>query len=419
MNIRIENIQLTGRIAAIPSKSYAHRMLISAGLSDGETYIQCPAVSADICATADCIAALCADVQRTENGYRVIPRERNERAILDCGESGSTYRFLLPVAGALGVEADFLLRGRLPERPMEALYRALEAKGAQISGKGTGKVTLCGQLSPGTYEIPADISSQFISGLLFALPLLKGDSRIILKEKLASASYVAITRAVLAQFGITSEQTEYGYSVKGNQRYYVQSEMRVEGDWSNAAFWLCAGAMQETPVTCYGLNPDSIQGDCAVVKILERFGAHVTQKDDSVTVSGGELRGIEIDAENIPDLVPVLAAVACTAQGETRFYNAGRLRAKESDRIFSTKAALTALGGRVRETADGLIVTGGKGFSGGTVDSCGDHRIAMMSAVAACASSGIIEIHGAEAVNKSYPAFFEDFAALGGIVKEL
>lgn len=419
MNIRVEQAKLQGSIKAIPSKSYAHRMLISAALSDGETYIDCPSVSDDITATAGCMAALCAEVIREEQGFRVIPKNPGEKAILDCGESGSTYRFLLPVACALGVDTDFILRGRLPQRPMEVLYTALEQKGIIISGRGADIISTCGKLVPGDYEIPADISSQFISGLLFALPLLPGDSRIILKGKLASAPYVAITRSVLSDFGVVSEKTDYGYFVKGNQQYHTEKEMRVEGDWSNAAFWLCAGAMSSRKITVTGLNPASLQGDRMVVEILRRFGAEVQQNADGFTVCGGALSGIEVDAEHIPDLVPVLAAVACCADGETRFYHAERLRAKESDRIETTKNTLTALGGNVKETPDGLIVKGG-GFRGGVVDSCGDHRIAMMAAVAAAAGEHIsVEIHRAEAVEKSYPTFFEDLAVLGGIVKEV
>jgi len=418
MKVLIKKAELQGSIPAIPSKSYAHRMLISAALAGEESFIGCPTVSEDIRATAGCMAALCADVIREEKGYRVIPKKAAEKAVLNCGESGSTYRFLLPVAAALGTETEFQLFGRLPERPMEDLYRTLEQNGVQIQGRNTGTVTVSGKLSAGDYEIPADISSQFISGLLFALPLLEGDSRIILKGKLASASYVGITRSVLAEYGIVSDETEYGYLVRGNQCYRAEKNMRVEGDWSNAAFWLSAGAMSERPVACSGLNLNSIQGDRAVAEILRRFGAKIAENDGTVTVCGGSLRGIEVDAEDVPDLVPVLAAVACTAEGQTRFDNAGRLRAKESDRIAAVKNALENLGGCVRETPDGLIVTGGK-LHGGTVDSCGDHRIAMMAAVAAAAADGEITIRNAESVRKSYPGFYEDFAALGGEVKEI
>lgn len=418
MKVIINQASLHGEIASIPSKSYAHRMLISAALAEGESFIGCPSVSNDITATAGCMNGLCAEVIRKANGYSVRPAGAKKCARLDCGESGSTYRFLLPVACALGTETEFLLRGRLPERPMEALYTALESHGISIGGRGMDRITCKGQLKAGDFEIPADVSSQFISGLLFALPLLEGDSRILLKGKLASAPYVNITRSVLAEFGIMSEETDYGYFVKGGQRYGTERNMTVEGDWSNAAFWLCAGAMSEKPITVTGLRMDSLQGDSAVSDILKRFGAEVTVQGDAVTVRKGKLKGIDIDAEHIPDLVPVLAVVACGAEGETRFYNAERLRAKESDRIETTKNALTALGGKVTETPDGLIVKASR-LTGGTVDACGDHRIAMMAAVAAVSAEGTVEILGAEAVEKSYPAFFEDYAQLGGEIKEL
>jgi len=417
MNITIEKASLGGAVRAIPSKSYAHRMLICAALSDKSCTIECPEVSADIIATAGCMGGLCAEILRMDTGYKVNPVVPKARAEIDCGESGSTYRFILPVACAMGVETTFLLHGRLSERPMQPLYEALEAHGIAIDGKGSAAVTASGKLTAGDYHIPADISSQFISGLLFALPLLNGDSRIVLSGKLASAAYIDITRDVLADFGIVTEETDYGYFVRGGQKYRAKDGLSVEGDWSNAAFWLAAGALGNQEITCCALNHSSVQGDKEVIEILERFGADVRRTENSVTVCGGKLKGISVDAENIPDLVPVLSAVACAAEGETVFYNASRLREKESDRIYSTAQTLRAMGADITETDDGLIVRKSV-LRGAEVDSFGDHRIAMMAAVAAVYAKEPVMIREAQAVEKSYPAFFRDYAALGGMIKE-
>ena len=416
MKVTIENADLQGKIKAIPSISYTHRMLICAALSDSPCMIECSETSADITATAGCMSGLCADIVRTESGYHVNPGKAHEKAAVDCGESGSTFRFILPVACALGTETDFSLHGRLPERPMDVLYRALEANGISVNGKGTATVSVKGKLSPGEYHIPADISSQFISGLMFALPMLEGDSMICLSGKLASAAYIDITREVLSEFGICIEETDYGYFVRGGQKYRAGKDMVVGGDWSNAAFWLCAGALGHE-ITCTGLNSESAQGDKAVVDILRRFGADVSITGNEVTVRRRYMNGIDIDAEQIPDLVPVLAAVACAADGETRFYNAGRLRDKESDRIASTAQTLRAMGADITETDDGLIVRGSRLY-GAAVDSFGDHRIAMMAAAAAVYAEGPMTISGAQSVNKSYPGFFRDYMKLGGMIKE-
>lgn len=417
MKITIKKAEIAGIIRAIPSKSVAHRMLICAALADRQTDILCTEVSDDITATARCMNAICADILKTAAGFRVSPQNRQITAEADCGESGSTFRFILPIACALGTQTCFRLNGRLASRPIEPLTAALEANGAKIEGIGTDAVKTAGKLSAGDYHLPADMSSQFISGLLFALPLLDGDSRIILSGKLASASYLDITCSVLAEYGIEVQRTDYGLAVRGNQRYTAKDGLSVEGDWSNAAFWLCAGAVSDRPVSCKGLYTDSAQGDKEIVRILREFGANVCEKGDCITVSGGNLRGISIDAENIPDLVPVLAAVACCAEGETRFYNAARLRDKESDRICSTASVLRAMGAEITETEDGLTVRKSN-LSGAEVDSFGDHRIAMMAAVAAIAADGQTVIRRAEAVEKSYPAFFRDYAELGGDIEE-
>ena len=414
MEISIRGTDVGGTVRAVPSKSMAHRMLICAALAEGESEIVCTAVNADIEATAVCLRALGAELRRVGESIFVRPlaREKSEPCAAPCGESGSTLRFLLPVACALGREATFTGRGRLPERPMGELCAALRAHGASVSADKL-PITVSGTLRGGEFRLPHNVSSQYVSGLLFALALLEEGGGVALDGAPESAPYIELTRASLARFGVRTAREENTFLVPGGQRCVSPGRVRVEGDWSNAAFWLCAGAIGKKPVTVTGLDADSLQGDRAVTELLARFGARVETAEDAVTVYPSALRGIEIDARDIPDLVPVLAVTAAAAAGETRITGAQRLRLKESDRIATTAALLRDLGARVRETEDGLAVSGG-GLRFGTVDSCGDHRIAMAAAAASCACAGPVTIRGAEAVGKSYPAFFEDYASLGG-----
>jgi 3-phosphoshikimate 1-carboxyvinyltransferase len=313
---------------------------------------------------------------------------------LPCGESGSTFRFLLPVVGALGRKASFILEGRLPERPLSPLYEELVRHGCKLSPQGANPFTIEGQLTPGSYTLDGGVSSQFISGLLFALPLLGGDSTISLTGKAESLPYIEMTLDTLKTFQINIGYDGKAFTIPGRQKYISPGTVQVEGDWSNAAFWLCAGAVSGNTVTVTGLDPHSKQGDRAVAEILGRFGK--------------DLHGIEIDAANIPDLVPILSVVAAAAKGPTRIYNAGRLRDKESDRLAAIRDVLGKLGADIRETEDGLVINGGKPLTGGTVSSWGDHRIAMSAAIAAVLCAGPVIIQGAEAADKSYPTFFDE-----------
>jgi len=417
MIVKITQAKLKGEIKAIASKSYAHRLLIGAALADWPTQILCRESSADIDATCDCLKALCAGVERDAGVFRVIPREPSSGSVLRCGESGSTFRFLLPVTCALGADSAFLLSGGLTRRPMAPLYAALEAHGIEISGRESPFISTAGKLKGGRYRLPGDVSSQFISGLLFALPLLSQDSVIEISGKPESKAYIDMTLSALERFGIHALSEPGEIRVPGKQRYRSPQEVSVEGDWSNAAFWLCAAAIGGGPVACANLDADSLQGDKAIVEILGRFGAKVEWGRETATVCGDSLHGIEIDVKNIPDLVPALAAVAAFAQGQTRFVNAGRLRLKESDRLESVACTLNALGGDVIQSKDGLLIKGKKELRGGSVHSCGDHRIAMMAAIAAVGCDGPVMIEDAQAVEKSYPGFFDDYMKLGGIVE--
>ena len=401
-----------GVIQIPASKSQAHRMLICAALSREPSRLILDGFSADIEATMQCMEALGARCEETANGLSVTPvGVCPAQARLDVGESGSTLRFLLPVLGALGVQAEIRMHGRLPERPLSPLWEVLEAHGMRLQQDGTILHT-DGQLIAGDYSLPGNVSSQFISGLLFALPLLGGNSTLTVTGALQSARYVSMTEQALAEAGILTKKDGPVWQIGGGQRYASPAVQTVEGDWSNAAFFLCMGALSATGVTVTGLNSTSLQADRAVTEILVRFGAELTVSEDAVTVRRGVLHGITLDAGPIPDLVPVVSCLAALCDGETRVENAARLRLKESDRLQTTAALLSALGGSVRELPDGLIISGRGRLSGGTADACGDHRIAMSAAMAACGCEGPVTVSGSECVAKSYPAFWEDFASL-------
>ncbi|MBE6985329.1 MAG: 3-phosphoshikimate 1-carboxyvinyltransferase [Ruminococcaceae bacterium] len=411
MDLTLYPRRIGGTIRAIASKSQAHRLLICAAFAEKATKIICSETSQDIEATARCMSALGAHIDYCGDTFTVYPLDfPKPDAVLDCGESGSTLRFLLPVVAALGVSADFVMHGRLPERPLSPLWELLEENGIIFSRPSPNVLHMEGKLRSGCYHIAGDVSSQFISGLLFALPLTGGGSEIMLTSKLESAPYVDMTLRALALFGIQAQCTEHGFYLPAFQSYRSCGKITVEGDWSNAAFWLCSGAIC-APMQVTGLDLDSAQGDRKILEVLERFGAKIEKSHESICVSPQELSGIDINASDIPDLVPPMALVASCARGKTRIFGAQRLRIKESDRLMSVSQTLNRLGGKVEVTSDGLIIEGAP-LCGGTVNSQNDHRIAMMSAIASTVSRGSIVLEGAEAVKKSYPRFWDDFRKL-------
>ena len=412
MNIVIEPSPLKGEIAAIPSKSVAHRMLICAALADGPTTLRIPKTSDDIDATADCLRALGAAITVNNEDYIVEPIAQIENIpLLDCGESGSTLRFLLPVAAAAADRCRFDGHGRLPDRPLSDLTDAMKEHGVSFDGEKL-PFTIGGRLRGGIYRLPGNVSSQYITGLLLALPLCEEDSVIELTTALESASYIDITLSVLKTFGITVHCERNRYIIPGKQVFRSPGTLPVEGDWSNAAFFLTAAALNND-ITMTGLNPNSAQGDRKIIALLEQLGA-VTQKDNGrLTLRSDELKGCTIDIQDTPDLLPVLSVAAAFAQGKTTFINAARLRLKESDRLASSAAMIENLGGRAEVGEDELTVYG-TGLIGGTVESCNDHRIAMSAAVAATRCSKPVTILHAEAVKKSYPGFYNDYNKTGG-----
>lgn len=388
MDITIHPRPLRGDIQVIPSKSIAHRYLICAAFADNATTLICPETNRDIEATVDCLKALGADIRRTENGYEITPvSDIPETAILNCCESGSTLRFLLPIAGALGVDTTFQMAGRLPQRPLSPLWEEMERMGCTLTRPTADTIRCRGKLNAGLYTIDGSISSQYITGLLFALSLLDKPSKLKITGNIESKPYIELTKSAMRTFGSDPEHP-------GMHTYHTPGKLKVEGDWSNGAFWMGAKALG-SQLDIRNLNPDSYQGDRAAASALKDL------KDNTV-----------IDARDIPDLVPILSVVAGANQGAV-FTNIQRLRLKESDRVASTIAMIQNLGGKA-EQVGGHLVVWGTGFTGGIVDSVNDHRIAMAAAIAATVCNEDVTILGAECVKKSYPKFWEEYARLGG-----
>ena len=397
MNIIITPRLLTGSVHAVPSKSYAHRFLICAAFSDGPSEIICPETNDDIEVTAACLTAMGANIQRTEQGYLVSPAtDISSRVEIFCRESGATLRFLLPILGALGVSATIHMEGRLSHRPLSPLWEEMERMGCVLS-KPSPDVLLCsGKLCAGSYSLPGNISSQFISGLLFAMALMEGKSQLSIVGMLSSAPYVNMTREVLSVFGVDTSH----FVVQGSYPFHSTGTTAVEGDWSNAAFFLTANAIGN-PVLIDGLNDQSLQGDRMVVDILDQLKAS---------------RSI-VSAVNIPDLIPILSVYAACMHGCV-FTDIERLRLKESDRVKSTVSMLQSLSIRAEATETTLTVYPGH-ISGGIVDSFHDHRIAMSAAIAATKASSPVTILDAECVSKSYPSFWKVYKRLGGSYEQL
>lgn len=413
MDICVSPSNLNGSLSAIPSKSDAHRLLICAALSDTPTRIFLPSSSEDIEATCRCLSALGAEITKKNDSLHISPiKEVPANPVLDCGESGSTLRFLLPVAAAICPRASFLGRGRLPERPLGELTKVMEAHGVSFSSPKL-PFTVSGRLTCGKYVIPGNVSSQYITGLLLALCAIEGESEIELSSELESAAYIDITLHALSRFGIKTEKTKHGWKIPETKTFSSPETLAVDGDWSNAAFLLSAGALGHR-ITLSGLDTTSPQGDKAILSVLEDFGAKPETENGNITVLPSVLRGCIVDARPIPDLIPILAVVAACAEGTTRFVNAARLRFKESDRLATTAAMLKNLGISVTEKFDELIVEGGK-LTGGCVNGANDHRIVMAASIAATLASDNVTITDSEAVKKSYPAFFDTLKSLGGI----
>lgn len=425
--VKIVPAKLEGEIKIPPSKSISHRAIICAGLSNGVSNIGNIAFSDDIIATLDGMKALGIKLENIEadsqGETRNISIRGNEKLKLinnqiDCKESGSTLRFFIPIAGVVGENVTFNGEGKLVERPLDVYYDIFRKQGIQYSNNNDKlPLTVTGLLKPGTFEIRGDISSQFITGLMFALPMLSGDSKIIITTDLESKGYVDLTIDVLEKFSIKIENNNYKeFYIKGNQEYKY-NDYRVEGDFSQAAFWITAGLLGNT-IKCSDLNINSLQGDKAILDIVKDMGAQFIVNNDLIEIKNSKTKGITIDASQCPDIVPILAVLGSLSSGTTKIINASRLRIKESDRLKAVATELSKLGADIKELEDGLVINGKETLKGGTVDSWNDHRIAMALAIASIKCTEPVIIQNSDVVKKSYPTFWNDFKKLGGNINE-
>jgi 3-phosphoshikimate 1-carboxyvinyltransferase len=410
-----------GTVTVPPSKSAAHRAIIAAALADGRSVVGNVDLSSDILATVGACRGLGCDIVIEENKpYNTLTVDGglsiSGQTAIDCAESGSTLRFFIPVACTLSGTKTFTGRGRLPYRPVDAYLQIFDAQGIRYTRTADANLplTVSGKLQSGEMRVDGRVSSQYVTGLLFALPVLQEDSVISVLGGFESRGYVDLTVDMLRRFGIEIGVSGDKFTIKGGQRYQPR-DVVVEGDYSQAAFFIVAGAIAGD-VLIAGLDARSLQPDSAIVSIMQSMGAQLSQEGDILTVKQSELSGTVIDVSQCPDLVPPLAIAASFAKGETRITGAARLRIKECDRLHALAVNLNNLGIQASETDDELIIRGGS-INAGTVDTFGDHRIAMAFAVAAAGAKGDIIIPNAECIDKSYPKFYDDLKALGGHIK--
>lgn len=419
MKVTITPTRLEGQIRIPSSKSMTHREIIASALAHGESRLTGVSWSQDIEATVRILSLLGASIQRqegTEGTTLLIKgglKAQGKPVTAHAGESGSTLRFLIPLGLVSGNEMTYTGEGWLAERPLSPYYQIFDEKGITWKGKNGLPLYVKGQLLPGTYALSGNVSSQLFTGLLFALPLLEGNSRLVSTTPLESESYVKMTLDTLARHGITVNEAGRGqYEIPGNQTYKA-GNFAVEGDFSQAAFWLAAGLLGG-PITLKGLSMDSLQGDKAIVSLLRRMGGCIEETGEGLYAGKSRLHGIVMDAENVPDLVPVMAALTAVSEGTTEIVHAERVRLKECDRLHAMAVELSRLGARVEEKEDGLVIHGGVPLHGGVVSSWNDHRIAMALASISPAIEGRLTIDGADSVRKSYPRFWDDFVKTGG-----
>lgn len=395
MDITLYPRKLQGAVQAIPSKSQAHRILICAAFAENKTKMICPATNQDIEATADCLRALGTQITRTADGYEIIPTQSiPNKATLDCRESGSTLRFMLPICAALGVQTTFQMAGRLPSRPLSPLWEELERMGCQLSRPTENTIFCQGKLHSGVFTIDGGVSSQFITGLMFALALMGGHSTLHVTGNIESKPYIDMTEQVLSIFGLSFN----GGQFVGNHTLRSPGEITVEGDWSNGAFFLAAKALGNDVEIC-GLSSDSRQGDKAALQLTKALCQNIT-----------------VCGKDIPDLIPILAVTAGAKSGAV-FENIGRLRLKESDRVQAVAEMLTNFGAKVQVCGDSMTVFPAQ-LKGCVIDSKNDHRIAMSAAIASTVADGPVTILNAQCVSKSYPQFWSEFTRLGGYYEQ-
>ena len=431
MKIKIKSSTLNGTIEIPPSKSYSHRAVIAAALTDSEngeiSKVDNLKFSVDITTTTEIMENWGARITKGENWLeimgnngKVIPKDKYTQ----CNESGSTIRFLIPVGLTNENELIFDGKGKLVDRPLDSYYKIFDKQGLKYETTGNKlPLTVNGKLKAGEYEIDGNISSQFITGLLYALPLLDGDSKLTINKNLESKGYVDLTLEILELAGIEIKNNDYKlFEIKGNQKY-KSFNYTVEGDYSQVAFWIVAGiisANKDNEIKCLHVNKNSLQGDREVIEIVERMGADLEISDDYIVVKPSKTKGTVIDISQCPDIAPILTVLGALSEGETRIINGERLRIKESDRITSIKTELNKLGAKVEEEGDSLIIQGVSTFKGGVeVSAWNDHRIAMSLAIASTRCEDEIVIDEAESVKKSYPHFWNDFEKMGGKIEKI
>lgn len=416
-NIKVLPTTFSGEVTLPPSKSDVHRAILCASLSRGKSVVSPVDLSQDISATIDCARSLGAEIEIKGNTAYIDGTNifSNKSATLNCRESGSTLRFFVPVTAVGGVSAEFIGKGRLPERPIGIYLDCLPKAGVECITEGGLPLKINGTLKGGDFSVPGNVSSQFITGLLLAFPFTNEDCRIILTSPLQSVGYINMTIRTMEKFGVKVDTTDYGYFVKGGQSY-KPCNYTCEGDWSQAGFFMSAGALGGD-VTLKGLRTDSIQGDKACIDIFKQFGADITIKPNGdINVKSAQLKAISLDASQIPDLVPIIAVTSAFAEGTTEIYGAERLRIKECDRLNAISTCLNKIGAEVIEKSDGLVIKGISKANGGSVEGYNDHRIVMSMAVAVEKCENPITITDRESINKSYPSFFEDYQKINGVV---
>ncbi|WIV11302.1 3-phosphoshikimate 1-carboxyvinyltransferase [Proteiniborus sp. MB09-C3] len=425
--IKITPSPLKGSINIPPSKSLSHRAIICAALAKGTSHIENIIFSEDILATLEGMKAfgmkvVDIDTNKETNRNRITIEGKGYieklKEIIDCSESGSTLRFLIPIACLLGEKIIFTGKGKLVERPLTSYYKIFDDQGIKYSNdNGRLPLSIEGTLKPKRFELEGNISSQFITGLMFVLPLLSGNSTIEITTRLESKGYIDLTLDMLHRFSINIQNDNYSrFYVPGNQNY-APSDYKVEGDFSQAAFWMAAGTLNGD-IAINNLNQNSLQGDKEILNIAAAMGANIIYTDEHIRAIDSQIKGIVIDASQCPDLVPILAVLGALSKGKTKIVNAQRVRIKESDRLKAIASELNKIGADIVETEDGLNINGVDTLNGGVVDSWNDHRIAMALAVASTKCREPLIIKNSNAVNKSYPEFWQDFVRLGGVIDE-
>lgn len=425
--VEIQPSKLEGEIRIPPSKSLAHRAIICSGLAEGISHIHNIEFSDDIIATREGMKSLGAEIKTNNESNHINNRsiivdgtsafkvKKNE---INCIESGSTLRFLIPIFSLSEEEILFTGQGKLVERPLDEYYRIFEEQSVTYSNnQGKLPLKIKGRIKAGDFRVRGNISSQFVTGLMFALPLLKENSIINITTELESKGYVDLTIDVLRKFNIEIKNNNYEqFYISGNQKY-KPTKYTVPGDYSQGAFWLVAGILGGK-IKCIGLEENSLQSDKAILDIVKQMNGDVIVSTNQIVTSKSNTKGITIDASQFPDIVPILAVLASLSMGTTRIINAKRLRIKESDRLKAISTELNKIGADIVELDDGLLIKGKETLNGGVVDSWGDHRIAMALAVASIRCQTAVTIQNSDVVMKSYPRFWEDFQQLGGNIIE-